>query len=106
MPFLVQATAAVRLQLDWCEHMQLVVILQVRETAKDIDGAMRELPDANMVLMNLFLLLVANTCSSTLSTCIFPFVNVWLCSPPLSWLAETRGLMGKAFIKCISKASQ
>jgi hypothetical protein len=31
---------------------------------------------------------------------------VWLCSPPLSWLAETRGLMGKAFIKCISKASQ
>ncbi len=53
-----------------------------------------------------FLLPVANTCSSTLSTCIFPFVNVWLCSPPLSWLAETRGLMGKAFIKCISKASQ
>jgi hypothetical protein len=48
VPFLVHATAAVRLQLDWCEHMQLVVILQVCETAKDIDGAMRELPDANM----------------------------------------------------------
>ncbi len=77
MPFLVQATAAVRLHLDWCEHMQLVVILQVRETAKDIDGAMRELPDANMVLMNLFLLLAANTCSSTLSSCIFPFVVVF-----------------------------